>query len=49
MKTANNDDNDDNDEEEVERKKLQMRGKREWVKVFSLSIVFNGGSRPPCH
>ena len=39
MKTTNNVDDDDNDDddEEVERRKLQMRGKREWAKVFSLS------------
>ena len=50
MKTTNNDDDDDNDaDEEVDTKKLQMRGKREWTKVFSLSNVFNGGSSPLCH
>lgn len=48
MKTNNNGNNDE-EEEEAERKKLQMRGKREWAKGFSLSIVFNGGSLPLCH
>ena len=51
MKTTNYDDDGDNDddEDEVERKKLQMRGEKEWAKVFSLSSVFNGGSLPLCH